>query len=89
MNRVRIAYCTQCGWLPRTTWMAQELLTTFTGSIGELTLVPSSGGLFEIFVNDKMIWSRKENDGFPEIKILKQLVRDEIDPEMDLGHTDP
>ena len=68
--------------------MAQELLNTFPGVIDELTLVPSSGGIFEIYANDKMIWSRKEMDSFPEIKILKQLVRDEIAPGMDLGHTD-
>jgi len=68
--------------------MAQELLNTFSQVINELKLVPSSGGVFEIYVNDKLIWSRKEMGGFPEIKKLKQLVRDEIAPEMDLGHTD-
>ena len=68
--------------------MAQELLNTFSQVINELKLVPSSGGVFEIYVNDKLIWSRKEMEGFPEIKKLKQLVRDEIAPEMDLGHTD-
>ena len=68
--------------------MAQELLNTFSQVINELKLVPFSGGVFEIYVNDKLIWSRKEMGGFPEIKKLKQLVRDEIAPEMDLGHTD-
>ena len=68
--------------------MGQELLNTFSQVINELKLVPSSGGVFEIYVNDKLIWSRKDMEGFPEIKKLKQLVRDEIAPEMDLGHTD-
>jgi selenoprotein W-related protein len=68
--------------------MVQELLNTFSQVINELKLVPSSGGVFEIYVNDKLIWSRKDMEGFPEIKKLKQLVRDEIAPEMDLGHTD-
>ena len=68
--------------------MAQELLNTFSCVNIELTLVPSSGGVFEIYANGKLIWSRKDMEGFPEIKKLKQLVRDEIAPEMDLGHTD-
>lgn len=68
--------------------MAQELLTAFSESLAELILVPSSGGIFEIYVNNNMIWSRKVNDGFPDIKKLKQIVRDVIDPTMDLGHTD-
>ena len=88
MNSIKIVYCTQCGWLPRTTWMAQELLNTFSNKIEQLSLIPSSGGIFEIYVNDKMIWSREDKGGFPEIKELKRLVRDEVDPDMELGHTD-
>ena len=88
MNTIRIVYCARCGWLPRSAWMAQELLNTFSENIQELHLVPSNGGIFEIYVNDKLIWSRVEKDGFPDIKELKQLVRDEVNPDMDLGHTD-
>ncbi len=88
MNNVKIVYCTKCGWLPRTTWIAQELLNTFSETIDELILVPSTGGIFEIYVNEKIVWSRKEKEGFPEIKELKQLVRDIINPEMELGHSD-
>ena len=88
MNSVKIKYCTQCGWLLRTSWMAQELLHTFPNEINELTLIPATGGVFEISVNDKLIWSREENGGFPEIKILKRIVRDLIAPNKSLGHTD-
>lgn len=87
MKIVKIIYCTQCGWLPRTTWMAQELLNTFTPKIDELILVPSTGGIFEVYVNEKLVWSRLQQNGFPQIKELKQLVRDEIAPGMDLGHS--
>jgi len=87
-NRVDIHYCTGCRWLLRSAWMAQELLTTFEGELDELTLHPGGGGIFEVWVNDKRIWSRKEQQGFPEITKLKQLVRDEIDPDRSLGHSD-
>ncbi|MFL1454826.1 SelT/SelW/SelH family protein [Marinobacter sp. GN3S48] len=87
-NRVDIHYCTGCHWLMRSAWMAQELLTTFEGELDELTLHPGSGGIFEIWVNGKQIWSREQQGGFPEIKQLKQLVRDEISPQRDLGHSD-
>lgn len=87
-NNVRIHYCTGCRWLLRSAWMAQELLTTFEGELDELTLRPGSGGIFEVYVNDRRIWSRSEQQRFPEIKELKQLVRDEIAPERFLGHSD-
>jgi len=68
--------------------MAQELLTTFADKVGEVALVPGQGGVFEIWIGEKRIWSREGQGGFPEIKQLKQLVRDEIAPEMELGHSD-
>lgn len=87
-NSVRITYCTGCKWLLRSAWMAQELLSTFEAELDELTLCPGSGGIFEVHVNGRRIWSRKEQNGFPDIKELKQRVRDEISPERSLGHTD-
>ena len=87
-NRVEFRYCTQCRWLLRTTWMAQELLTTFDGELDEVSLMPGSGGVFEVRVNGERIWSRSEDGGFPDIKELKQRVRDRIAPSKDLGHSD-
>jgi selenoprotein W-related protein len=86
--RVAITYCTQCRWLLRAAWMAQELLTTFADELGEVALLPGTGGVFEIHVDGQRIWSRQEQGGFPEIKQLKQLVRDRVAPGKDLGHAD-
>lgn len=87
-NRVEIRYCTQCRWLLRAAWMAQELLVTFDQELSELTLKPGRGGVFEVWVDDNLVWSRKEEGRFPEITELKQLVRDRVAPEKDLGHSD-
>lgn len=86
--RIRITYCTQCQWLLRAAWMAQELLATYGEDLAEVALKPGSGGIFEIHCNDQLIWERKRDGGFPDAKILKQLVRDQVDPERDLGHID-
>jgi selenoprotein W-related protein len=86
--RVEIEYCTQCRWLLRAAWMAQELLTTFGTILGEVALVPGTGGIFEVRLNGKTVFSRKEQGRFPEAKELKQLVRDIVAPEMQLGHSD-
>ncbi|MSP12542.1 MAG: SelT/SelW/SelH family protein [Chloroflexi bacterium] len=86
--RVEIEYCTQCRWLLRAAWMAQELLTTFETELGEVALVPGSGGVYEVRLDGETIWSRKGQGRFPEAKELKQLVRDRIDPQRSLGHSD-
>ena len=85
---IRITYCTQCQWLLRAAWMAQELLSTFGADIGEVALVPGTGGVFEIACDGVTIWERKRDGGFPEAKVLKQKVRDVAWPERDLGHSD-
>jgi len=87
-NKVEIKYCSQCRWLMRTSWMAQELLTTFDQEINELSLQPGTGGIFEVIANGQVVWSRKEAGRFPEITELKQVVRDVISPEKSLGHAD-
>jgi selenoprotein W-related protein len=87
-NHIEILYCTQCRWLLRAAWMAQELLTTFDQEISELTLRPGTGGVFEVHANGELVWSRKAQGRFPEITELKQLVRDQIAPGRDLGHSD-
>jgi selenoprotein W-related protein len=86
--RVEITYCTQCRWLLRAAWMAQELLTTFEQELGGVTLVPGTGGTYDIRIDGALLWSRKEAGRFPDVKELKQRVRDAVAPERDLGHTD-
>ena len=86
--RVAITYCTQCQWLLRAAWMAQELLSTFRDDLGEVALVPGSGGVYTIEVGPETIWDRARDGGFPDVKALKQRVRDRLDPDRDLGHLD-
>lgn len=87
-QHVTIEYCTQCRWLLRAAWMMQELLTTFEGDLNGVTLLPGTGGIFEVRLDEAVLFSRKKAGRFPESKELKQLIRDQIDPERDLGHSD-
>src|SRR3954464_6949006 len=86
--RVEIEYCTQCRWLLRAGWTAQELLTTFPADLGEVALVPGTGGVVEGRVDGETIWSRAAEGGFPDLAELKRRVRDHAAPHRQLGHTD-
>ncbi len=86
---VTIEYCPKCGWLLRAAYMAQEILTTFNDDVKQVSLQPSEiGGAYKIFIDDNKIFDRKEYNGFPEIKEIKQMVRDVVNPEKSLGHAD-
>ncbi len=86
--RVEITYCAQCRFILRASWMTQELLMTFDTELGEVALVPGTGGIFEVRVDGDLIWSKKARGRFPEPRELKQLVRDRVAPDKDLGHWD-
>jgi selenoprotein W-related protein len=86
---IEIEYCPGCRWLLRAGWTAQELLTTFESELGAVTLKPSEvGGKFHVAVDGVTVWDRKTEGRFPEMKELKQAVRDEIAPDRNLGHSD-
>ena len=78
--RIAIRYCTQCRWLLRAAWLAQELLSTFGTDLGEVALAPGIGGVFEITYDGETIWERKADGGFPDAKTLKRRLRDRLDP---------
>ena len=88
--KVHIHYCPACGWLLRAAWLAQEILTTFSNELDSVTLKPAhkQAGLFQVWIDDHIIWCRKKDGGFPQPKEIKQKIRDLICPERDLGHSD-
>lgn len=86
--RLEIVYCTRCRWLLRASWFAQELLTTFETELGEVALIPGTGGIFEVRLDGELLWSRAEQRRFPDPKEIKQRVRDRVAPGRSLGHSD-
>ncbi len=84
-----IEYCPKCGWLLRAAYIAQELLTTFSNEIYSINLCPSDiGGTYKISIADEVIFDRNKEGNFPEVKELKQRLRDRIAPGKNLGHSD-
>lgn len=85
---ITLQYCSQCNWMLRASWMAQELLHSFSADLGSVTLVPGTGGIFVIDIDGKVIWDRKLDGGFPDAAELKRRVRHYCFPEKDLGHVE-
>jgi selenoprotein W-related protein len=84
----------------RSSWIASELLTTFTQEhkLASVSLIPKSpplspGGIFRVVSRDeteseRVLWDRSVEGRFPEAKEVKQAVRDVVNPDKDLGHSD-
>ncbi len=86
---VSIEYCPKCGWMLRAAYMAQELLTTFSNELHGVLLQPSeTSGSYVVSIDGNVVFDRRSAGRFPEIKELKQLVRDVVAPDKSLGHSD-
>ena len=86
---ITIEYCPKCNWMLRAAYMAQELLSTFSDDVHGVLLQPSEvSGRFSIRIDDVELFDRKREGRFPEIKELKQLMRDVVAPGKSLGHSD-
>ncbi len=86
---ITIEYCPKCGWLLRAAYIAQEILTTFSDEIYSVSLRPAEiAGTYKIYVADEVIFDRKRETKFSEVKALKQILRDRIAPGKNLGHSD-
>ncbi|MBV6647152.1 MAG: Rdx family protein [Cyclobacteriaceae bacterium] len=87
-HHITIEYCTRCNWMHRATWMTQELFTTFQEELDSITLKQGTGGIYDIYLNQELLFSRKKEERFPEITEIKRLIRDHIAPDRSLGHTE-
>jgi len=95
---VTIEFCDRCRWLHRATWVSTELFLTFpTPVLKAISILPlnseETGGRFRVwlFLESQppiLVWDRKIEGGFPELKVLKQRIRDRIQPGKSLGHSD-
>lgn len=84
--RIEIRYCTRCRFQLRAAWLAQELLTTFEQELGEVALVPGSGGIFEVLLDGEVLASNRETKEMPDPAAVKRLLRDRIAPGRTIGH---
>ena len=77
-NLLKIEYCTSWAYLGRAVALSRTLLKEHEDKITELALVPSHGGVYEITLNDELIFSKKELDRYPEKDEVEEMVREKL-----------
>lgn len=56
--------------------MAGQILEEFEAKIDGLTLIPSGGGVFEVTVGDRLVYSKKETGRHTDYDEVGPLVRE-------------
>lgn len=70
--KISIEYCAEWNYQPRALRARDLVKEKFKTNVD---LVASSGGVFEITVDDKLVFSKKKEDRFPTDNELIELVR--------------
>lgn len=69
---VKIVYCRPCKYLDRAINLARDILSYFEEA--NVELVQGDRGIFDVYVNDELIFSRYNQKTFPEHQeILKEI----------------
>lgn len=72
MKTITIKYCTSWGYLPKALDLAENILKTFKNEVANLMLIPSTGGVFEVTSNNKLLFSKKDVGRFPSFNELEE-----------------
>ncbi len=52
--------------------------SNFRFDIDEINLLPKGGGIFEVTVNNQLVYSKKEQGRFPEKEEVSRLIRQAV-----------
>ncbi|GMH87537.1 hypothetical protein TrST_g13301 [Triparma strigata] len=95
---LKIVFCDGCGWFARSQWYSYELFQTFHTRrlqkgleplISETTIAASeNAGDWRMEINNQLVWDRRTDGGFPDLKLVKNRVKEVLDPSVDLGHSE-
>jgi len=54
--------------------LTEKLLKEYKKGVQAMTLVPAGGGVFEVTVDGKLVFSKKEQKRFPEYGEVKKAI---------------
>lgn len=77
-NTITIEYCTSWGYVARAVALTRMLLREHDSKIKELKLIPSTGGVYEVTLNDELVFSKKELDRHAEKDEVENIIKEKI-----------
>ena len=75
--KISIEYCAMWNYLPKASSLEVELRNNFPQA--DISLISSGGGVFEICLNDSLIFSKKALNRFPDGGEIKKLIMDSLE----------
>ncbi len=78
MKTITIKYCQPCGFMPRALDLAKDVLQAYGMAYNKnlsLNLQPGDKGIFEVLVDDSVVFSKEKQGRYPDAKEIIDAVR--------------
>lgn len=76
--KILIKYCTQWNHLPRVVTLLTNILSEHKTKISNVEIIPDVDGIFDIYLNDEIIFSRKKENRMPNELEIENLICSQI-----------
>jgi len=76
--KIVIKYCVPCGHLPKVIELTRAILNSLGQELNkniEYSIIPWDEGVFEVWINNEIVFSRKDEKRFPEPDEIVQAVK--------------
>jgi len=73
--RVRITYCSECGYEGHTLELVGALMRTFGHDLAAIEIIPWFEGSFDVSVDGELVHAMYRDGGIPEVGAIVDAVR--------------
>lgn len=77
-NIITIEYCTSWGYVARAVALTRGLLREHKNDISKISLIPSDGGVYEVTLNDELVFSKKELKRHAEKDEVENIIKEKL-----------
>lgn len=74
--KISIEYCSVWNYLPKASSLEANIRKKF--KIEDINLIPSSGGVFEVQVNNELIFSKKALGRHPDSDEIEKIIQKKL-----------
>jgi len=71
-----IEYCVPCDYSSQALLAATSIIKNFQNSIDHLVLITGTKGIFDVKINDELVFSKNQIKRFPEEGELINIIKD-------------
>ena len=75
---IKLEFCVVWNYTPRAVGTIEDILEVYGNKVTNIQLIPSGGGVFEFYLNEKLLFSKKELGRHSEDGEILKLIEEDL-----------